>query len=117
MATSWWAAHQSATPPEKRNLASCPRLCSVPAHDGAQDIAYPLDIATAQAEIDARVDEMLELVQLKGFAGYAIRTNCRRPAAAHQRWPVHSASRPVYCCSTSRWRRSTASFAPTCRSS
>ena len=41
----------------------------------------------------------------------ASRPNCRAASASAWRWPARSSSGPSCCCSTSRWRRSTASCA------
>lgn len=58
------------TPPEKRNFGMVFQGYALFPHMTVRkNIAYPLDIRhRPRAEIDARVDEMLELVQLKGFA-------------------------------------------------
>jgi putrescine transport system ATP-binding protein len=61
-------------------------------------------------EIAARVEEMLALVQL---SGYAARKPTSFPAASASAWRsrVRSPSAPRCCCSTSRSRRSTANCA------
>ena len=61
----------AATPPEKRNFGMVFQGYALFPHmTVAGNIAYPLDIRRRpRAEIDARVNEMLDLVQLTGFAG------------------------------------------------
>ena len=60
----------AATPPEKRDFGMVFQGYALFPHmTVAKNIAYPLDIRKKpKAEIDARVAEMLDLVQLKGFA-------------------------------------------------
>jgi len=60
----------AATPPEKRNFGMVFQGYALFPHMTVRkNIAYPLEVRhRPRAEIDARVDEMLELVQLKGFA-------------------------------------------------
>lgn len=60
----------AATPPEKRNFGMVFQGYALFPHMTVQkNIAYPLEIRKRpRAEIDARVAEMLDLVQLKGFA-------------------------------------------------
>ena len=58
------------TPPEKRNFGMVFQGYALFPHMSvAKNISYPLEIRRKpQAEIDVRVNEMLDLVQLKGFA-------------------------------------------------
>jgi len=60
----------AATPPERRNFGMVFQGYALFPHMTVRkNIAYPLEIRRRpRAEIDARVGEMLELVQLKGFA-------------------------------------------------
>jgi putative spermidine/putrescine transport system ATP-binding protein len=60
----------AATPPEKRDFGMVFQGYALFPHmTVAKNIAYPLDIRKKpKAEIDARVAEMLDLVQLTGFA-------------------------------------------------
>ena len=60
----------AATPPEKRNFGMVFQGYALFPHMTVRkNIAYPLEIRRKpQGEIDARVTEMLDLVQLKGFA-------------------------------------------------
>jgi len=60
----------AATPPEKRNFGMVFQGYALFPHMTVRkNIAYPLEIRSkSRAEIDARVGEMLDLVQLKGFA-------------------------------------------------
>ncbi len=60
----------AATPPEKRNFGMVFQGYALFPHMTVRkNIAYPLEIRhRPRAEIDARVDEMLEMVQLKGLA-------------------------------------------------
>ena len=60
----------AATPPEKRDFGMVFQGYALFPHmTVAKNIAYPLEVRRKpQAEIDARVAEMLDLVQLKGFA-------------------------------------------------
>ena len=60
----------AATPPEKRNFGMVFQGYALFPHMTVRkNIAYPLEIRRKpQSEIDARVAEMLDLVQLKGFA-------------------------------------------------
>lgn len=60
----------AATPPEKRNFGMVFQGYALFPHMTVRkNIAYPLEIRRKpQSEIDTRVSEMLDLVQLKGFA-------------------------------------------------
>ena len=84
----------------------------------AQNIGFGLEmLGKPKAEIDARVTEMLKLVQHGGTCASA--RPARSPAASSSawRWPGRWRRSPRCCCSTSRCRRSTTSCARTCRSS
>ena len=60
----------ASTPPEKRNFGMVFQGYALFPHMSVRkNIAYPLEIRRKpQPEIDVRVNEMLDLVQLKGFA-------------------------------------------------
>ena len=80
------------------------------------NIAFGLKIRKrAKAEIKERVDELLDLVQLDGFAD---RYPAQLSGGQRQRMALARALavEPTCCCSTSRSARSTRACARTCAS-
>lgn len=83
----------------------------------AQNIAFGLkQDGLPKAEIDARVEEMLKLVQMTQYAAVS-RTSSPVVSVSGWPWPVPWPSVPSCCCWTSPWGRSTRSCAPPCSSS
>ncbi len=77
----------AATPPEKRNFGMVFQGYALFPHMSvAKNISYPLEIRRRpQAEVNARVNEMLDLVQLKGFAEN-LRQRCLMIQVSLQWW-------------------------------
>ena len=67
-----------------------------------------------EARDPARVDELLELVQLDGLRRAATRPSSRAASASGWRSPARSRSSRACCCSTSRSARSTPRCARSC---
>ena len=95
-------------PPNKRpintvfqNYALFPHLTV------AENVAFGLRmLGRPKVDIEARVGEMLALVQLSDHGRIASPISSRAGSSSGWRWPAPSRRRRRCCCSTSRSRRS-----------
>ncbi len=72
----------------------------------ADNIAFGLkQDKLAKPEIEARVAEMLKLVQMTHSTPSASRISCPAVSVSVWPWPVRWPKSPSCCCSTSRWAR------------
>ena len=103
-------------PPQKRGIGFVFQHYAAFKHMTVRDnVAFGLKIRKRpKAEVAARVDELLELVGLAGYARPLPVAALRRPAPAHGARPRAGGRAAACCCSTSRSARSTPTSAPSC---
>ena len=105
-------------PPQKRGVGFVFQHYAAFKHMTVRDnVAFGLTIRKRpKAEIRARVDELLELVQLAARSRRATPRSSRAASGSAWRSRARSRSSRRCCCSTSRSVRSTRASAPSCAS-
>jgi len=100
-------------PPESRNFGMVFQGYALFPHlSVADNVGFPLDVRRIpRSEASARVRQALDLVHLTGPAtGFP--SSSRAASSSVWRSRARSSFNPIYCCSTSRSRRSIRSCAP-----